>query len=86
MTPMTKLIQIVKGLGSPKFEDERQLIRFMDEILAIHEEVVAKRKVDRKLRRRVQRAWAHGLPLDLYQQIGLVSGLEARHIDLIINR
>lgn len=82
MNVAEKLSKIVDDLDNPRFKDERQAIRLMDEILEIHVQVKKNMPIRRKLRRRIQRLWAYGLPLDLYQQLGL-HGLEAKHIRVI---
>ena len=71
---------------SPKFKNERQLMRIMTEILNIHAEMMVSGKVDRKMRRRIKKVWKHDLPLDLYKQLGLHKALEAKHIKLILEK
>ncbi len=82
MNPVEKLSEIVAGLESPRFKDERQAIRLMDELLEIHMEAVSGKTLHRKLRRRIKRLWEYGLPYDLYQQLNL-HGLEANQVRVI---
>lgn len=82
MNPVEKLSEIVAALKSPKFKDDRQAIRLMDEILEIHMTAVSGKTIHRKVRRRIKRLWEYGLPYDLYQQLGL-NGLEANQIRVI---
>lgn len=84
MTALDKLFIIVTSLKSPKFENERQLVKIMDEILSIHEDIISSKRVTRKIRRRIKAVWKHQLPYDLYEKIGLLNGINARHIKMII--
>ena len=77
---LAKIIQST----STKFQNERQLNILMTEILNIHADIMVSGKVNRKLKRRIRKAWKIGLPFDLYQRLGLYKALEARHIELII--
>ena len=86
MNNIDVLIEAIGNLDNPRFKDERQLVKLMTEILNIHSEVMLKRKVNRKLRRRIQKVWRYGLPTDLYKRMGIIDGLNEKQIKSILNR
>lgn len=79
-----KLMKIIGELKSPKFKDERQVFLLINEILSIYTDIIKDNRVNRKIRRRIKKVWKHGLPYDLYEQLGLSQGIAGRHIKMIM--